>query len=131
MLTDPISDMLTRIRNASMVKKANVEVPLSKIKYAIAKILEKEGYVSAVETYEDGPRKMMRLRLKYTDGKTPVIESLTRISKPGRRVYTKAEELSSVRSGYGMAIISTPNGLMTTHEARKRRLGGELICEIF
>ncbi len=131
MLTDPISDMLTRIRNASVVKKAKVEVPLSKMKYAIAKILEKEGFLAGVETFEDGARKMMRLTLKYTNGKTPAIQMVTRVSKPGRRVYKKAEELKTVRSGYGMAIISTPNGLMTTYDARKRRLGGELICEIF
>ena len=131
MLTDPISDMLTRIRNASKVKKAHVEVPLSKMKYAIAKILEKEGYVSGVETFEVGPKNMMRLTLKYGEGKAPLIDSVKRISKPGRRVYKKAEEMKAVRSGYGMAIVSTSNGLMTTQEARKRRLGGELICEIF
>lgn len=131
MLTDPISDMLTRIRNASIIKKPTVNVPLSKIKYAIAKILEKEGYISGVETFEDGPRNMMRLTLKYAAGKVPAIETLTRISKPGRRIYTKAADLKSVRSGFGMSIISTPNGLMTSKDATKRRLGGEIICEIF
>ena len=104
---------------------------MSKIKYAIAKILEKEGFISGVETFEDGPRNMMRLTLKYSAEKTPAIESLTRISKPGRRIYAKSDELKKVRSGFGTAIISTPNGLMTTKEGSKRHLGGELICEIY
>jgi len=106
-------------------------MPMSKIKYAIAKILEKEGFIAGVETFEDGPRNMMRLTLKYSTDKTPAIESLSRISKPGRRIYAKSDELKSVRSGFGTAIISTPNGLMTTKEASKRHLGGELICEIY
>lgn len=130
MMTDPISDMLTRIRNASQVRKANLEMPLSKMKYALAKILEKEGYVKSVETFEDGSRPMMRITLKY-DGKMPAIESVQRVSRPGLRVYAKANELPSVRSGFGVAIISTSNGLMTNKEAQKRSLGGEVICEVY
>lgn len=130
MMTDPISDMLTRIRNASMVRKSSIELPSSKMKFAIAKILEAEGYVGAVEQFMDGSKPMLRIALKY-QGRTPRISSLSRVSKPGRRIYKKADELTSVRSGFGLSILSTSNGLMTASEARKRRLGGELICEIF
>lgn len=130
MITDPISDMLTRIRNASKVKKQYVDIPLSKIKFAIAKILEAENYVEKVEMVEVGKRPIIRAYLKYTNDQ-PAITSLTRISKPGGRVYVKTDELPNVQSGFGMAIVSTPNGLMTNSEARKRRLGGEVICEIF
>jgi len=129
-MTDPISDMLTRIRNAVMVKKKNVDVPASKMKFALAKILQTEGYVAGVERVEEGKRPMLRLSLNYTDGQSP-IQSIRRISTPGRRMYVKADALPKVRSGHGMAVISTPNGLMTNHEARKRRLGGEVICELF
>lgn len=129
MMTDPISDMLSRIRNASMVRKANVEMPHSKLKFALAKILEKEGYVGAVAT--DGEKRpMLRIDLKYTNGES-VIRSIKRISKPGRRMYARATELPTVNSGTGIAVVSTPNGLMTNKEARKRRLGGEIICEVF
>lgn len=131
MMTDPISDMLTRIRNASMVNKTTVELPHSKIKFAIAKILEGEGYLKDVKKIDEGIKSKIRLGLKYTDDKQSVIESLKRISTPGRRVYVKAHEIPAVRSGFGMAIISTPNGVMGSGEAKKRRLGGEIICEIF
>jgi len=130
MMTDPISDMLTRIRNASMVGKRLIEMPSSKIKFALAKILESEGYVETVKEETDGVRKTLYINLKF-DGKVPAISSVKRISKPGRRVYVKSSELSRVLSGMGLAIISTPNGLMTNGEARKRSLGGEVICEIY
>lgn len=130
MMTDPISDMLTRIRNAAMVRKQTVDVPMSKVKYALAKVLESEGYVASVEKAEGLKYPIIRLKLAY-EGKDSKIESIKRISKPGRRVYVKTDELPYVRSGVGVAIISTPNGLMTNTEARKRRLGGEVICEIF
>ncbi len=130
MMTDPISDMLTRIRNASMVRKQTVDVPMSKVKFALAKVLENAGYLVGVERTDGLKHPVLRLKLKYDDGVSN-IESIKRISKPGRRVYVKTEELPYVRSGHGIAIISTPNGLMTNNEARKRRLGGEVICEIF
>lgn len=130
MMTDPISDMLTRIRNASMVRKSSIELPGSKMKFAIAKILEAEGYVGQVEQFADGNKPMLRVGLKYEQG-APKISSLQRVSKPGRRIYKKADELGRVRSGFGFSILSTSNGLMTDVEARKRRLGGELICEIY
>lgn len=131
MITDPISDMLTRIRNASMVKKRTVDIPLSKVKFAIAKILESQGYVEGVEVVEVGKRQYIRVTLKYHDNKAPAISSIQRISTPGRRIYLKSKELPIVKAGYGFAIVSTPNGLMTNLEAKKRHLGGELICEIF
>lgn len=130
MMTDPISDMLTRIRNAAMVKKSMVEMPFSKMKFALAKVLEQEGYVGTVERVEDGSHTVLRIDLSYDEGR-PAITSVKRISKPGRRVYAKTDKLPSVRSGLGVAVISTPNGLMTNREARKRRLGGEIICEVF
>ncbi len=131
MMTDPISDMLTRLRNAAMVKAHEVEMPLSRMKLAIAKILESEGYLSRVETTEVNGRPILKVGLKYdADGEVRV-SSLKRISKPGRRVYVKADDLRAVRSGFGLCILSTPNGLMTNIEAGKRRLGGELICEVY
>lgn len=129
MMTDPISDMLSRIRNASIVRKASVEMPHSKLKFALAKILEQEGYVGAVQTEGDA-RPLLRIDLKYKNGES-VIRSIKRISTPGRRMYARTTELPRVNSGTGIAVISTPNGLMTNKEARKRRLGGEIICEIF
>ncbi len=129
-MTDPISDMLTRIRNASMTRAVQVEMPMSKMKFAMAKILEKEGCLDAVETYQDGAKPMLRVRLAYRETGEATISSIIRKSKPSLRVYVKADNLRSVRSGQGFSILSTPNGLMTNKEAYKRRLGGELICEI-
>lgn len=130
-MTDPISDMLTRIRNAAMARTKTVEMPMSKMKYAIAKILQKEGYLSSVETFQDGARPMLRVALSYRNEGDSMITSIKRLSKPSRRVYVKADQLKSIRSGFGCAILSTPNGLMTNKEAHKRRLGGELICEVY
>lgn len=132
MMTDPLSDMLTRVRNAAMARAHVVEMPMSKMKFAIAKILESRGYLSNVETVKDknSSREVLRLTLTYAEG-MPVVSDLKRVSKPGRRVYVKADELRPVRSGYGISILSTPNGVMTGDDARKRRLGGELICEVY
>ncbi len=129
MTTDPISDMLTRIRNAQAVKKLEVVLPSSRIKFHIAKILEKEGYVQSVSMVDQAKFPMLKIVLKYQH-KRPMIQSIDRISKPGRRVYAKSGNLPYVLSGIGMAIISTPNGLMTNKEAHARHLGGEVICEI-
>jgi small subunit ribosomal protein S8 len=131
MMTDPVSDMLTRIRNAGMSHAAVVAMPRSIMKFAIAKIIQGQGYVSNVEAFEDGNKPMMSLTLKYDEGNSPMISAITRISKPGQRVYVKSTDLHRVRSGMGFSIVSTPNGLMTGAEARKRHLGGELICEIY
>ena len=129
-MTDPISDMLTRIRNAQAVKKAELSLPYSRVKYALAKILEKEGFVErAVQTTET-KFPMISITLKYINNR-PAVQSIQRISRPGRRVYTKSEDLRSVLSGLGISIVSTSNGLMTNKEAHMRHLGGEIICEVF
>lgn len=130
-MTDPMSDMLTRIRNAGMTRARVVEMPRSNMKFAVAKIIQGEGFISGVESYEDGNKPMMRLNLKYDETGSSAISSITRVSKPGQRVYVKSTDLGRVRSGMGFAIVSTPNGLMTTKEAKKRHLGGELICEVY
>lgn len=131
MMTDPISDMLTRIRNAGMSRAKTAEMPRSIMKFAIAKIMQGEGFLSGVEAYEDGNKPMMRVALKYDETDVPLISSIKRVSKPGQRVYVKSTDIGRVRSGMGFAIVSTPNGLMTSNEARKRHLGGELICEVY
>lgn len=128
-MTDPISDMLTRIRNAQAVRKVEVAFPYSKIKFAIAKILEKEGYVSRAEQVTEAKFPVIRVQLNYENNQ-PRIHTVRRVSRPGSRVYAKANELPMVLSDIGIAIVSTPNGLMTNKEARARRLGGEVICEI-
>lgn len=129
-MTDPIADMLTRIRNASMVHKKEVELSFSKIKLAIANILAANGYLTKVETRKDGAKSYLLLTLKYS-GRDSVISHLARVSKPGRRVYAKCTDLDKVLNGFGMAIISSPQGLMTDIEARQKRLGGEVICEVY
>lgn len=130
-MTDPIADMLTRIRNGQMAGHTQVQAPYSKIKFHIANILKVEGYLENVEvtTSERGGQELT-LTLRY-EGRRPVIREVKRVSKPGRRVYAKATELPRIYSDIGIAIISTPNGLMTNKEARKRRLGGEVICKVF
>ncbi|MFH1088830.1 MAG: 30S ribosomal protein S8 [Candidatus Uhrbacteria bacterium] len=129
MMTDPLSDMLTRIRNAQAVRKVEVTIPFSKIKFSLAKILEQEGFVTRVEESTEDTRPVIRMVLKY-DHREPAIRMIKRISKPGRRVYTKNTDLPRVLSGLGIAIVSTSNGLMTNKEARARKLGGEVICEV-
>ncbi len=131
MMTDPISDMLTRLRNAFAVKKREVALPYSNVKFAIAKILEKEGYVHGVEKVSaDAVRPTLKMGLSYRDGMPSMIE-VRRVSTPGHRVYAKSTELPRVKSDMGIAIVSTSNGLMTNKDARARKLGGEVICEVF
>ena len=130
MITDPISDMLTRIRNAQSVKKPEVVLPMSQIKYDVEKILEKEGYVGEVTRVETGKFPQLRIVLRYQN-QNPKIQKIARISTPGRRVYASYYSLPRVRSGMGIAIISTSNGLMTNEQARARHLGGEIICEVY
>lgn len=127
-MTDPIADLLTRIRNAQLAGQREVVLPYSKLKYAIAQVLEKEGWIVGLASQDH--QKFLKILLKYDGGK-PVIQSLKRVSKPGRRVYVGRAELPRVLNGLGMAIISTPQGLMTADQARKSKLGGEVICEIF
>lgn len=131
-VNDPIADMLTRIRNAQVAKHDTVEMPSSKAKKAIAKILLEEGYIKSVDNINDGVQGVLKITLKYVNGKqTPVIAGLKRISKPGLRVYAKCEELPKVLGGLGIAIISTSKGLMTDNEARKNELGGEVLAYIW
>lgn len=130
MITDPISDMLTRIRNAQAVKKAALALPYSNIKFAIAKILEKEGFIVKAVMTTESKFPMIQIDLKYTNN-LPAIQSIQRVSRPGRRVYTKSEDLRSILSGLGISIVSTSNGLMTNKEAHARHLGGEVICEVY
>jgi small subunit ribosomal protein S8 len=136
MMTDPIADMLTRIRNASLIRKKEVALPYSKIKFGIANILVKHGYLEKVEesskaaVSEKGKHPHILLTLCYRNG-APAVTSIKRISKPGHRKYVKKDEIESVLSGFGLAILSTPKGLLTNEEAKKQQVGGELICEVY
>lgn len=130
-MTDPIADLLTRIRNANAVKHEIVEIPSSNVKKAIVNILLEEGYIKGVEEYTDGVVPMMRVALKYGSNKERVITGLRRISKPGLRVYCKKEEIPKVLNGLGVAVISTSKGIMTDRSARKEGLGGEVLCYIW
>ncbi|MBU2613104.1 30S ribosomal protein S8 [Patescibacteria group bacterium] len=130
MYTDPLSDFLTRIRNAQHAHMESVDIPSSRMKFAIAKIFEREGYVGAISEHADGPRKTLSVILKY-DGKQPTIRGISRVSTPGRRVYRRANELPRVLSDIGIAVVSTSAGIMTNKDARKRKLGGEVLCEIY
>lgn len=127
---DSISDMLNRIRNAQAVLHPKVEILFSNLKYEIAKILEKEGFVEKVIKSGKKTKKTIEITLKYED-KVPIISGLKRISKPGQRIYLPARKIRRVRGGYGIAIISTARGLMTDKEARRQKLGGEILCEIW
>lgn len=128
-MTDPISDMLTRIRNAAKVHKTDVEIPYSKMKYTLATILAEEGYVRDVE--KDLERNVLKVELRYNETGESVFQSLKRISKPGHRIYKRSKSLPLVLGNLGIAIVSTSRGMMTNKEARKRRLGGEILCEIY
>ncbi len=128
MMTDPIADMLTRIRNAAKVSKSALDVPHSRLKFEIAKILQREGYLASVDA--DPAARTMTLEIRF-EGKKPVLTDLQRLSKPGRRVYVGWEEIPRVMSGLGLTIVSTSQGVMTGGEARKRKLGGELLCQIY
>lgn len=129
-LTDPIADMLTRIRNANMAKHDVVAIPFSKIKENIANILRNEGYISGYEIKEEGTKKDILVTLKVVDGEQ-VIKGLKRISKPGRRVYSSVENLPKVLGGLGIAIVTTPNGVLTDKECRKQSVGGEVLCYVW
>ncbi|HHP50887.1 MAG TPA: 30S ribosomal protein S8 [Moorella mulderi] len=130
-MTDPIADMLTRIRNANLVYLDKVEVPASKMKRAIAEIMKKEGYIKDLEYIEDGKQGILRIYLKYGPNKERVITGLKRISRPGRRVYARKGEIPRVLGGLGIAILSTSKGILTDKEARRQGVGGEVICYIW
>ncbi|MGT2930616.1 30S ribosomal protein S8 [Streptococcus dentasini] len=130
-MTDPIADFLTRIRNANQAKHEVLEVPASKIKNGIAEILKREGFVKNVEFVEDNKQGIVRVFLKYGQNGERVITNLRRVSKPGLRVYTKREELPKVLNGLGIAIISTSEGLLTDKEARQKNVGGEVLAYVW
>jgi len=132
MLTDPIADMLTRIRNGAQARKPSVDIPWSHHKEAIAKVLVDEGYLetAAASATEDGKR-VLRVGLRYDDRRRPVIEGIKRISRPSLRVYVGATEIPAVRRGLGINVLSTPKGILVDREARKQGVGGELICTVW
>jgi small subunit ribosomal protein S8 len=132
-MTDPIADMLTRIRNANVAMHDQVNMPSSKQKVALAEVLRKEGYISGYSVADavDGPGQRLLIQLKYTPERARTITGLRRVSKPGLRVYTKAESVPRVLGGLGVAVLSTSQGLMTDREARKRRMGGEILCYVW
>ena len=130
-ISDPIADMLTRIRNASRARHGEVLVPASRVKREIARILVDEGFIANWEEYRDGPRAMMRISLKYVDGKVPVVSGLKRISKPGLRVYARKTDIPRVLGGLGLVIVSTSQGIMTGSQARKAQLGGEILAYVW
>ncbi len=130
-VTDPIADMLTRIRNANQMKYKEVEIPTSKLKTEIARILKDEGYIKSYRTIKKEKDDVLILELKYTTKKERVITGLKRISKPGLRVYARTEEIPTVLNGLGIAIISTSKGLMTDKDARKKQIGGEVLAYIW
>ena len=130
-MTNPIADMLTRIRNANQMKHLTVLVPASKIKLEILNVIKEEGYIEDVEFVEDGKQGEIKVTLKYTEKKERVIKGNTRITKPGLRVYAKSTEMPKVLNGLGVAVVSTSNGVMTDREARQQHLGGEVIAYIW
>jgi small subunit ribosomal protein S8 len=133
-VTDPIADMLTRARNALMVGHAMVALPSSKLKVEVARILKEEGYIEDYFVTEDKPQAVLRMRLKYTGdrrSRRPVITGLKRVSKPGRRVYTQKQDIPWVLSGMGVAILSTPKGVITGQQARRLGVGGEVLCYVW
>ena len=131
MMTDPIADMLTRIRNAVRVERPVVEMPLSKVKRGLAEVLKREGYIWDWEELDEKPGRQLRLHLKYGPNGEMVIRHLKRVSKPGRRIYSGAGGLRPVLNGLGISIISTSRGVISDREARQRNLGGEVLCELW
>lgn len=130
-MTDPVADMLTRIRNANMVRHQKVDIPSSTMKVNIANVLKQEGYIKNYKVISDNLQGVLRIYLKYIDEKECVINEIKRVSKPGGRVYVKAEEIPVVKNGLGIAILSTSKGLLTDNHARTQGVGGELICTIW
>ena len=130
-ITDTIADILTRIRNASSARHATVGVPASNVKKAITQILLDEGYIKGFQVIEDGKQGVIRITLKYTDNRSPVITGLRRVSKPGLRIYSSCEDMPKVRKGLGIAIVSTSKGIMTDKKARELNVGGEVLAFVW
>jgi len=130
-MSDPIADMLTRIRNAVSAKHESVQMPSSKIKVAIAKVLKEEGFIRDYQVIQDGARALLKIELSYTGRKEPVLTGIKRVSKPGLRVYVQKREIPRVLGGLGVAILSTPEGVMTGQLARQKSIGGEVLCYVW
>ena len=130
MMTDPIADMLTRIRNAVRVERAFVEIPASRVKRGIADVLKREGFIWDWEEVEESPANLLRLELKYGSNGERVIQTIRRMSKPGRRLYAHCKDLKPVLGGMGITIISTSKGVISDREARREKVGGEILCEV-
>lgn len=130
-VNDPISDMLTRLRNAGMARKPELVMPSTKVLVAIAKILQEEGYINSFEVIEKRPQNQLKITLRYGADKRHTIREIKRVSKPGLRIYAGKDALPRVRSGLGIAIVSTPQGVITGYEARRRGIGGEVLCTVF
>jgi small subunit ribosomal protein S8 len=131
MMTDPVADMLTRIRNALQIERPFVDIPLSRLKQGIADALQREGYIWDYEIVEQAPQNILRINLKYGPNGERVIQSLKRISSPGRRVFTRIKDAADVRQGLGVTILSTSRGVLSNREARSQRIGGEVLCEVW
>jgi small subunit ribosomal protein S8 len=130
-MTDPIADLLTRIRNAILAKHDRLDVPSSQLKQRLCELLKREGYVDELETVEEKPQSLLRIYLRYTREGVPAVRHIERVSRPGRRVYRRADEIRPVLNGLGTAIISTSKGLLTDRDAREQRVGGEVLCELW
>ena len=130
-LTDPVADMLTRIRNASTAHHEFVDIPASKLKHNVAQILKQQGFIKDFESVKDSRYPTLRLHLRYTGKREPVITGIRRVSKPGQRIYAKASKMPRVLGGLGVAIVSTPQGLMTERQARRSNVGGEVLCYVW
>ena len=131
-MTDPIADMLTRVRNANRMKFRSVNAQLSRVNLEIVKVLKRTGYISGFDVKKDANKKdILKIYLKYTDTKERVIQDLQRVSKPGRRIYVSSKKIPKVFNGFGVAIVSTPRGIMTDKEARQQNVGGEIVCNVW
>jgi len=131
MITDPIADMLTRIRNAQAVKKSEVLIPFSKLKFELAKILKHENYIEGMEKQEEAKFPQLKIVLKYNENNQPAISNIKRVSKPGKRIYVNKNKIPTVLNNLGILVISTSSGLMTNKEAKRKGLGGEILCEVW
>ncbi|WP_437186249.1 30S ribosomal protein S8 [Planctomicrobium sp. SH668] len=131
MMTDPIADMLTRIRNAILIERVSVDMPHSNVKAGIADVLQREGYIWDYEVLDTAPARTLRINLKYSPTGERVIQKIIRVSKPGRRIYTESRKLTDVRQGMGIYVLSTNQGMLSNREAKSKNVGGEVLCEIW
>lgn len=131
MMTDPIADMLTRIRNAIRIERAQVDMPCSRVKVGIAEVLRREGYIWDFEVLETEPQKTLRINLKYGPNGERVVQQIDRVSRPGRRIYSQVQGMPSVREGMGIYVLTTSSGIVSDREARKQNIGGEVLCRVW